>query len=406
MSIEYRVTTTDDTEQVVHIEAVAFYGDPTPERVETQKRLLPPEWTVGAFDGGRCVATVRTMPLARRMDGASMGFGAVGPVACLSAHRRQGHVGALLRLSLEKMRERGQVMSGLFTPHDALYQRFGWERAEGKQRYRFNPKDISLRLRGVRGTLTEVGVDEWPRLDAMYRRWAERRNGPLQRVELWWRESVLTERWPVTKPRQAIVWTNAAGEDQGYAVYVNRALAREGGWEPQSIWVRDFVALSPEAYLGLWDHLLTHDIAREIVFEAPLDDIFRQLATDPFKVHVSIDEGGPMLRIVDVERALALRPYCGDRPLSFSMNVSDTSAPWNDGAWRVEAAAGRMSAERCGDAPDIELGVNALAALFTGFIRPEVAAVSAFVKVNRPEAMEAIAAAFAVNSPPYSMDWY
>jgi predicted acetyltransferase len=390
----------------VHVEAVAFYGDPTPERVETQKRLIPPEWTVGAFEDGRCVATVRTIPMARRMEGASMGFGAVGPVACLSTHRRQGHVGALLRLALEKMGERGQVMSGLFTPHDALYQRFGWERAEGKQRYRFHPKDVSLRQRGARGSLTQVGLDDWARLDAIYRRWAERRNGPIQRVEMWWRESVLTERWPSPKPREAVVWTSAAGEDQGYAVYVSRSMAREDGWEPQSIWVRDFVAVSAGAYLGLWEHLLTHDIAREITFAAPLDDIFRQLAVDPFRVQAHIDQGGPMLRIVDVERAIAKRPYAGDRPVSFSMKVDDRAAPWNDGTWRVEAAGGRMTAERSDGPPDVELSVNALAPLFTGFIRPEVAAMSGFIKVNRTEVLETLETAFAVTTPPYSMDWY
>jgi predicted acetyltransferase len=406
MSIDYRVATAEDIEQVVHVEAVAFYGDPTPERVETQKRLIPPEWTVGAFENERCVASVRTIPMARRMGGVSMGFGAVGPVACLATHRRQGHVGMLLRLALEKMRERGQVMSGLFTPHDALYQRFGWERAEGKKRYSFSPKDVTLRERGAAGRLTQVAPDEWARLDRMYRRWAERRNGPIQRVELWWRESVLTERWPSPKPRQAVLWTSASGEDQGYAVYVNRSMAREGGWEPQSIWIRDFVALSADAYLGLWEHLLTHDIAREITFDAPLDDIFRQLAEDPFKVQASVDEGGAMLRIVDVERAISLRPYAGGQPLSFAMKVTDRAAPWNDATWRVEAAEGRMTAERRDEPPDIELSVNALAPLFTGFIRPEVAALSGFIKATRPETLEILDAAFAVTSPPYSMDWY
>jgi predicted acetyltransferase len=49
------------------------------------------------------------------------------------------------------MREQGIALSGLHTPHDDLYRRYGWERAEGNKRYDFRAKDMSLRLRGGRG---------------------------------------------------------------------------------------------------------------------------------------------------------------------------------------------------------------------------------------------------------------
>ena len=96
------------------------------------REIFPPEWTVGAFVDGKLVADVRTVPMIRRFHGATMRFGAVGPVTCLAPYRRRGFVARLLTLSLERMRERGQVLSGLHTPHDALYQRYGWERAEPK----------------------------------------------------------------------------------------------------------------------------------------------------------------------------------------------------------------------------------------------------------------------------------
>src|SRR2546426_3977278 len=191
MAVDYRALTADDIEASVYLESVAFYGTPTPERVELARRFFPPEWTVGAFADGRLVADVRTVPMARRINGRAIGFGAVGPVACLAGYRRQGHVGKLLRLALERMREQGQALSGLHTPHDALYARYGWERGEGKKRYEFRPKDITLRLKGLPGVLELVANDDWQRLDAIYRAWAGPRNGPLHRVEAWWRENVL-----------------------------------------------------------------------------------------------------------------------------------------------------------------------------------------------------------------------
>src|SRR5436309_11971340 len=156
MTLEYRPLVDNDLEQAVVVESTAFYNKPTPERLEQLREFFPPDWTVGAFVDGRLVADVRTIPMARRMGGKATGFGAIGPVACLSAYRRQGHVGRLLRLALERMREQGIALSGLFTPHDALYARFGWERAESKKQYYMRPSDRRLRIKGAPGTIEGV----------------------------------------------------------------------------------------------------------------------------------------------------------------------------------------------------------------------------------------------------------
>ena len=58
-----------------------------------------------------------------------------------------------------------------------------------------------------------------------------------------------------------------------------------------------------------------------------------------------------------------------------------------------------------GDA-DVELNAGTLAPLYTGFMRPDVAAGVGLLKVNRPEALEDMREAFAVTYPPYSNDWY
>ncbi len=407
MATEYRTLTADDVEQSTYVEAVAFYGKSNPERVELSRKYYPPEWTVGAFVDDRLVADVRTVPMARRINGRAIGFGAVGPVACLSGYRRQGHVGKLLRLALERMREQGQALSGLHTPHDALYARYGWERAEGKKRYEFRPKDVTLRLKGAPGTLAAVQNDDWQRLEAIYRMWAGPRNGPLHRIEPWWRENVLRsfDEAMVRTDNETFLWMNANGEDQGYVVYQVNALPKDGRWAPHEIWVRDFVSLSGDAYIALWQHLLTHDLALRVVRECAPDDPFSDMVDDPWKINIMRAEGA-MIRVVDIERAVGMRPYCGGRPVSFTMRIGDRSAPWNDGVWRVEAAEGRMSAERTEGEPDLELSANTLAPLFTGFMRADVAADAGWLKVNRAEAVTEMAEAFAVTYPPFSGDYY
>lgn len=406
MDLQYRPLQADDIEQAAFVEAVAFYGDPAPYNIERMRKLLPPEWTVGAFVDGRLVADARTLPTLRWMNGGTTRIGCIGPVACLAEHRRQGYVGNLMRLSLERMREQGMVISGLYTPHDGLYQRYGWERAEGKKRYEFQAKDVTLRLQGERGRLEPVTPDEWQRLDDVYRRYAEPRNGPLARPEPWWREGILRREGDWAKERRAFVWLSGAGEAQGYTLYQPRLLPfdpKHGGGDALLVW--DLVALTPDAYLGLWQHLLTHDIARPIEVFAPLDDPFTSLAGDPSKVEVHRVEG-PMIRIVDVEGAFAARPYAGSGAVSFTVGVTDPAAPWNEGTWQIEAAEERMAARRVHAEPDLEMPVNFLAPLYTGFVTPRKAAETGMLRVNDARALEAAGRAFAVTHTPYCNDWY
>ncbi len=406
MTTEYRVVRTEDIEQLVEVEARAFYGTLTPERVELQRQLIPADWTVAAFVDGRCVASVRTIPMVRRMNGGKCGFGAVGPVACDAAYRRQGHVGRLLRLALERMRDNGQPLSGLHTPHDALYARYGWERAEGRRSYKFKPKDARFRLRGAPGRLEPVGIDDWERLSRIFNAWAGLRNGPFLRNQVWWQHGVIKLRDNAgTRPANAYVWVSESGEDQGYVIYSNHPQAPEGRWPPQAIVVYDFVSLSGDAYLGLFEHLLTHDLAEYVLIEMPPEDPFRDLVEDPFRIETTVAEGS-MIRIADIERACATRTYIGGAPVSFTMRVSDRTAPWNEGTWRVEAADGVTSASRTDAAPDLELTANTLSPLFTGHMRPDTAAAVGLLKVNRPEALAAMAHAFAVYYPPYCNDNY
>ena len=407
MTAEYRVLTPDDVEQSAYLEAVAFYSEPSPGRVEMAKKYLPPQWTVGAFVDGALVADVRMIPMVRRINGGTMAFGAVGPVACLSAFRRQGHVGKLLRLALDTMRKRGQVMSGLYTPHDALYARYGWERAEGRLRYQFFPKDIHLRHHGTSGSIEKITKEDWERLDAIYQAHTGKRNGAFARNTVWWQVAVLAhfESPGELKDNEIFVWSNTDGRDEGYVVYSHRALPQDTDWPRQVVNIRDFVALTGDAYMGLWQHMLTHDLAEYVVAYMPPDDPFPNLVHDPFRVQVSPGEGA-MLRIVDLEQAVALRPYVGDRPAMFTMRILDHSAPWNEATWRIETADGQMRAERTDAEPDLEMTANALAPVFTGHMTPEVATGVGLLRVFRDEAIAEMTEAFRVLYPPYSHDNY
>lgn len=406
VSTEYRLLTLDDFEQAAEVEQRAFYNTPAPDYAERLRKYFLPEWTVGAFVDGKLVADTRTIPHHRRMHGATMGFGAVGPVACLAPYRRQGHVNKLLTLALEIMRDRGQVLSGLFTPHDALYQRFGWERAEFKKRYKFPPKGVTMRVKGARGRTLPVTSDDWQRLDAIYQAATKEKNGPFVRNEVWWREAIFRH-WDAggRADSDAVVWVDGQDRDQGFAVYWHLTTGREGGWERKDVWLDQIEALTTDAYLGLWSHMLTHDLIEHIVTQRHPNDPFKQLCEPPEAVEAVYDDG-PMIRVTDVENAINQRPYVGGEAAAATLRIADPTLPFNDGTWRIQAADAKMLAERTDARPDAELSVNTLAALFTGYLNPEWAVASGFMNVERPEIVGELTRLFAVSDPPFSSDHY
>lgn len=406
MATEFRDLTLDDYEQAAIVETRAFYNRPDQEFVERLRKFFPPEWTVGAFIDGKLVADTRAIPMARRFHGTTTAFGAVGPVACAAPYRRRGLVGKLLVLAMERMRERGQWLSGLHTPHDALYQRYGWERAEGKRSYHFGPKDVRFRVRSSGGQTEPSGPDEWQRLDRIFREKTRDANGPFVRAEVWWTNAVL-KAWDNGKlvDSDTVVWVDEDGNDQGYAVYVNRSIGSDGGWQKQQIWIRDFQALTSDAYLGLWGHMLTHDLADSIETEMHPSDMFRELCDNPNKVKTEAGMGA-MIRIVDVEKAFAQRPYVGQGSAAFTARIEDPHLAWNDGTWRIEASNGHLHAERTQATADVEMSVNTLAPLYTGYMRSDVAANTGFVRVTRPDAIAEMMQVFAVKDAPYSPDYY
>lgn len=408
MSVEYRLLTTDDFEQAAHVESRAFYGRDGAERVEILRQFYPPDWTVGAFVDGNLVADVRAIPQVRRMGGSKALFGAVGPVACLAPYRRQGHVGKLLKMALEVMHERGQSLSGLYTPHDALYRRYGWERAEGKKKYQVEPKKAHLRFKGRPGVTSPGSRDDWQRLAALYRKAMEAANGPFARAEVYWREVVLREYGNAGKPVDSdiVVWSDGAGQDQGYVVYFERPTGQyQGNWEQRELFVRDFIALNGDAYLGLWRHLLTHDLAARIVWETRLDDRLPDMLEDPFVVEQSINEG-PMIRVVDIERAIAQRPYADGAAASAIVAIADSTLPQNDGTWVVEGGGREMRAERTDAEPEATISINMLAPLYTGYTTVRSAAGYGMIEVRDEDALRRLSRLFAVDDIPYCRDWY
>lgn len=402
MATEIRPITTD--EELIRanfVLGVSFMGDRTPEgRMRHVEKLGE---SFGLYDSGQMVACLRVFPLRMYIHGEAIPLGGVSGVACLPEARRKGYVGRLLRHALVVMRDAGQPISALYTPHPSLYRRYGWMFAASDVLYTFNPKHVALADHpSPDGRAYRVSEEDWPLLSGMYDRFAAPRNGYLVRDEFWWKEAVFRPIYDdKRKPRDAIVWENDRGEATGYVLYhTTRQTYPDRPGEAKTL-VEDFVALDGDAFAGIMRHLLSHDLSDELSIWGPPDDPLMLAIDEPWetKRHPYF---GFMLRIVDIEKAFAARPAARDAPEgSFTAQLSDAAALWNQGVWRIECSGGTMSATKVDGPAQLSTDAAAFAAMYNGYLRPSEAVRVGLAQTESAEAVAMADRILAVDYPPF-----
>jgi predicted acetyltransferase len=388
LATDIRVLTADDIERWKLVNSTAF-NDP-PEVTEREVSLYEPDWTLAAFVDGELQACVSSIPFELWLEGAAVPMGGVSSVATMPEYRRQGLAGELLRLTLERTHERRQPLSSLWTPHPALYRRYGWEIATLGQRLSFNPKRLQVAPPTGAGKIERIGPDDWRDASRVYSTWRRTRNSLLGRSEVFWRRVVLEGR-----RRAAFLYRDAAGEPAGYAVL---GLPDVGG---RTVTVRDLVAVTGEAYLALLNLVLSHDLANEVTWWAPMDEPLREVAVDPGAIEASVNYG-LLLRVVDLQEALSRRPAYGEGRVVIELD--DRDCPWNTGRWEVFHSGSHLDAERTDDEPMLVLDARALAQLYNGF-----RSATSLVQAGRIEARDARGVLvaerlFAMRSTPFCGD--
>jgi predicted acetyltransferase len=114
-----------------------------------------------------------------------------------------------------------------------------------------------------------------------------------------------------------------------------------------------------------------------------------------------------MLRVVDVESAVAARPAGSGTPDGgFTLALSDASAPWNEGTWRIESAGGRLSASKKDGRADVTTDAATFAAIYDGFLRTTEAARSGLAEVSSAEAAALADRMFASERAPFGSDFF
>lgn len=267
------------------------------------------------------------------------------------------------------------------------------------------PKDVKTIISPPStGQIRRVGVDEWPVLDALYEEYVAGRNCVIARPEHWWTKRIFG--WE-REPPDATLYEDSRAVPKGYVIYSTRSgQPPDRPWPQTRMWVRELVTRDGDAYVALVNYLLAHDMHERIQMQVAPDDPLLSLLDDPHQVEIQA-WSSLLLRVVDVPAALQARGCrLQTQARRFTLAVRDKVLPWNEGVWLIEAEGTTVNVEkRDGDA-DLMLPATVLAAVFSGHLSVREGARSGLIEVGTTDAVEAANSTFALDRPPFCLDYF
>jgi len=347
---------------------------------------MRPEWTLCAFEDDRLATCYAAWPFTMRFNGTPVPVHAVTTVSTLPVYRRRGHLRAIMEADFRRLHETdGPAIAILYASLAAIYQRFGYAVVTTHYSYRVEPRYLSFAYRvPTRGVLRELSREQSGVLNEILKRYREPRNGFLHRSRAVWELGALAPP-PAGHALNLLVYEED-GEPLGYAVYTTGPGAHAGPGPSHALQIRDLACLTPAAYAALWDAFARYDLVREITWSpVPEDDPLPHLLHEPRMLNRT-SRDGILARLVDVPRALAQRPYAAAASLTFAL--TDETAPWNAGRWRLETSGAETRVTRTDAEPQIALPVTTLAMLAFGQLSATEAARMGRLDAHEPTALD------------------
>ena len=412
--VEVRAANREEMEHLRYINQMVFAEHGLAERDATN--WLEPDWTTCVFERGRMATTFGAWPFSMRFNGERAAVAGVTAVGTLPNKRRRGYLRAAMERALHEQRDRGQSIAILFASQAAIYYRFGYAVTSFVNKYEIEPAHLNFihhpRPAGEVTIADAKDLDENGQvLKDLYREFVAPRNGPLHRGQALWEAGPLAEPAPTEGPIRTLLYEED-GKPLGYLIFTNRDVHREhiggryldesAGQGDQQLVVREYAALTPAACIALWQTIAAHDLVHRIVVDhAPADDPLQYFMRDPRTLRKRVTDG-ILTRIVDVERALQIRPYGAEAAITLA--VRDDICDWNQRAWRIDASRQGADVSATDAAPQLSMDVYALAQLATGHLSATDLAKLGRIDAPDPRDLETADAMFRTEYAHYSMN--
>ncbi|MEU4683689.1 GNAT family N-acetyltransferase [Streptomyces xinghaiensis] len=380
MSPEVRTITDAELPDWIRTLHTGFLRPPeTSEReIEGRRSSWDMSRVRGAFDGGRCVGTLRSFAQELTVPGgAAVAADAISNATVAATHRRRGLLSRMIAGDLAEARERGDAVATLIAAEYPIYGRYGFGPATWTTEWRIDVPRAGLDPRwsgpecGGRIDFTDgAGIRKLG--PELHERLRSRRPGFVSRGEHVWRLATGDLHYPSlgpwTEPFHA-VYRSPEGEVEGLLTYTASDV-----WEakqPQDrATVRELLALTPAAERALWHFLCSVDWVMSVDsgLRAP-DDLLPLLLPDPRAARVTTHADLLWIRLLDIPRALEARTYADSGTLVLDVRDETPVAAetgLTGGRFRLDATPDGASCARTTAEPDLVLSVADLATLYLG----------------------------------------
>ncbi|GAA2409331.1 GNAT family N-acetyltransferase [Streptomyces coeruleofuscus] len=341
------------------------------EEIEGRRERFVPGRYLGAFDGGRCVATFRSFDQELTVvGGARVAADAVSGVTVHATHRRRGLLSRMMARDLAAAKERGDVVATLIAAEYPIYGRYGFGPATWMAEWTVDVPRAGLDARWAGpadgGRIDLVDGEDVRKLGPdLHERLCRRQPGAIDRDELWWKWNTGAVRVdPSWKQPFFAVYRSASGEVEGMAAYDVDDNWGDGKQPLNTATVRWLIGVTPAAERALWQYLCSIDWVVRVKsgWRAP-DDLLPHVLPDPRAASITSLADWLWVRILDVVRALEARTYEGEGTLVLEVTGVDGLT---GGRYRLEASAAGASCTPTTESADITLGLVELGALWLG----------------------------------------
>lgn len=280
-------------------------------------------------------------------------------------HRRRGLVRRLMEASLDDAVAQGIPVAALTASEATIYGRWGFGVATFAQKIEVEtgPR-FSLRDFKDPGRVELIDpLESWSIVKGVFDTFHTTCRGSVDWPQFY--ELLHTGAYdfnqggPDTKLRGA-VHLDADGVVDGFALY------RPDGEDNdrRKLKVTEMAALTTAAGLALWDFLAHVDLTNHVSYAlARPDDPLRWALTDINVVSHTASSEFLWVRVLDVERALAARPWVADGRVVIEVDDEQSHAA---GRFVVETRDGRASITRTEEAGEVRMHAEALGSLYLG----------------------------------------
>jgi len=362
-----RNPTPGEVERAAEVASLAFDNlslEHWQESFHTVAELFGERFILIAELDGKIVSSLLCGPAPIVVNEAEVTHASVGAVGTLPECRNQGCAGAMMTQCVKLLREEGICASSLWPFSYEYYRKFGWE--VGAEVRSYSAKGEVFAELGDASDARPATDDDFAGMKDLYRAAIDAHNCRTVRSDEWWcRIARLPKKLEmITEPGgRGVVVAERSGAVFGYAVY-------DFGADDTRRWidVKELVCGDEKTKRDLLALIASIDPELSVSFSAAADDLFMHGLPNPRLVSVSAKPSF-QFRVIDPERAMESLALPEEANYSLTLSISDPV--FRHGfEFGVDVRSGRVSISKPGRRNRLEMDIQTMAKLYTGYLTP------------------------------------